>query len=732
MDVRLPDGTLLQNVPDGTTKAELVAKLKRNGFDTSGLEPELAVKAGQSINQAVDSLPRQLGLTARYGLEGLANSAQLVTEPLRYVTDKLAPDRTQTLSGLITGSARPPKSTPLGVQATKLADWLGLPAPQSATERVVGDATRLLAGTGGMLGTGQLLNKGPQLAQAAGELLTQQPAAQLASAAGAGLAGGASREAGGSTGGQVAASVLGALGGAGVAAGTSALANQAVRLKNALMTPAQMDIQLGGLLKSVDVDYSQIPERVRQSLRAELGGALKANQELDPAAVARLLDFQRNNLTPTRGMVSLDPVQITREQNLAKMAANSSDTVLQGLPRLQNQNNAQLITNLNQAGANNGNLMGAGAQAIGAIQGKDNVLKQGVTAAYDAARAMPGGTTQLDRKPVVDAIYNALVQENKLAFLPENISSMLNDVSRGVVRVSGQDVAVPFDANALDNLMTMLATAQRGTADGNVKAALTIARKALDGVPITPIKPTLGGNQLVTQPMAQAMQAADGQAGQFMDAIRQAKASAAQRFGWQESGRPIEAALNGAQPDDFVRKFVIGGTLKDARDLAANAPVEPIKNALVAYLKDKALNGAADEVGKFSQSAFNKALNGLVDSGKARLFFSSDEIEQLRSMARAASYMQAQPVGSAVNNSNSGALLLGRGMDALAGLAGKLPFGQSMVVDPLQNIAVSLRQKQAQNLLPGLLAEQAKTPFLSGLAGPAAALGGLLAAPPTQ
>lgn len=31
MDVRLPDGTVIQNVPDGTTKADLVAKLKSNG-----------------------------------------------------------------------------------------------------------------------------------------------------------------------------------------------------------------------------------------------------------------------------------------------------------------------------------------------------------------------------------------------------------------------------------------------------------------------------------------------------------------------------------------------------------------------------------------------------------------------------------------------------------------------------------------------------------------------------
>jgi hypothetical protein len=33
MDVRLPDGTLIQNVPDGTTKADLAARLKSNGMN---------------------------------------------------------------------------------------------------------------------------------------------------------------------------------------------------------------------------------------------------------------------------------------------------------------------------------------------------------------------------------------------------------------------------------------------------------------------------------------------------------------------------------------------------------------------------------------------------------------------------------------------------------------------------------------------------------------------------
>lgn len=40
MDVKLPDGTILQNVPEGTTKADLVAKLKANGYDVSKLSPQ--------------------------------------------------------------------------------------------------------------------------------------------------------------------------------------------------------------------------------------------------------------------------------------------------------------------------------------------------------------------------------------------------------------------------------------------------------------------------------------------------------------------------------------------------------------------------------------------------------------------------------------------------------------------------------------------------------------------
>lgn len=42
MDVRLPDGTVIKNVPDGMSKADLTAKLKSNGYDVSKLEAPVA------------------------------------------------------------------------------------------------------------------------------------------------------------------------------------------------------------------------------------------------------------------------------------------------------------------------------------------------------------------------------------------------------------------------------------------------------------------------------------------------------------------------------------------------------------------------------------------------------------------------------------------------------------------------------------------------------------------
>lgn len=678
-------------------------------------EAPVAVKAGAATSNILSDVPRQVGLAARYGIEGLANAAQVVTEPIRYLQDLVTPDRRRSVQDLVTGKAAPPKSMPLGVVASQFADAIGLPKPADANERVIGDATRLMAGAGGLGGAARSAAAVPGFVGRAGQLLSANMERQVASAAGAGLAGGSVREAGGGPVQQGVASFVGGVAG-GMAPGAVNGGANAVRSLFNKPSPQQLDQQISVLLQRADVDYSALPGAARSALRNDLADALRAGQELDPQAVRRLADFRAVGATPTRGMVSQNPVQITNEQNLAKIGANSSDAGLSGLALLQNRNNGTLIRNLNDAGANQGDLFRAGEVSIGGIRGRDAAMQANVNQLYGNVRNMAGGDIPLDRKPFIDNVFGALQRENRMAFLPKELGDTLNQIS------SGQ---TPFTPQTVDMLKTMFATASRGATDGNVRAAIGIARNALENTPVN--LPPLGPS-VVTGTQGAALQGATGQARGVLDAMNQARQAAAQRFAWQESARPIDAALGGAQPDRFVRQYVIGGTLDDARAVAQNAPVNEVKNAILAHLKEKALNGAADEVGKFSQSAYNKALRDIGER-KLALFFTPEEMGQLNAVGRVASYAQVQPVGSAVNNSNSGALVLGKAYDALMGLANKVPVIGPNLVPPIRNIEIAVRNRQAQNVLPGLLATVEQQPLGSGLLLPGIAAGGLLAAP---
>lgn len=706
MDVRLPDGTVISGVPDNITKAELVAKLKANGYDTSGLEPA-SVNAGGALNQ----IPRQVGLTARSALQGLGGSAEIVTEPIRQIA--------------LRGSGEP-----LSKLAGRFADSVGLPSPQTADERTVSKATELGFGGAGMVGatrTGANVLTG--VARDVMGKLSAGPATQVAAGAGAGAAGQASEEAGGTPLQQTGAAVVGGLGGAGVAGLANMVRDGAKSLGarvTAAMKPESIDIQVKSILKRGGQDWDTLPLNVRNALRDELKAAVSTGKDLDPQAVGRLADFMRVGATPTRGTVSLDPVQITREKNLSKIGANSGDGSLQGLARIENENNTALINALNKQGAGNVSALDAGRSAVDSILGKDAQMGRGVSALYREARDMPGGDTPLAKGELINNIFANLARENKMAFLPAEVGTMLNTISKGTTVVNGVEYPVPFTANTLDNLMTTIATAQRGSKDGNVRAALGLVRDAIENTQIAPVKRDFGGSQLVTPGVANQMQAADAAPGQFMDALNKAREAARNRFGWQESSRPISGALDGMEPDGFINKFVIGGTVADAKSVAENAPKSAVRDALLTHLKDKALSGATDEVGKFSQSAFNKALKSLGDE-KLALFFSPDEIAQLKAVGRVASYTQVQPVGSAVNNSNSGALIGGRAVDLLNGLAGKIPFGRQAIVEPVVNIGNSLAQRSAQKVLPGLIVDPQKDPAINKLMLPALGAAGLLA-----
>ena len=687
--VNAPDGqSFTVNAPEGSTEQQAIEYVQKNLYKPT------SVTAGKAIN----SIPRQLGLAARYVLEGPAQTAQIFTEPV---------------AALMRGAGA--KVRPTGEQASALADWLGLPRPQSANERVIGDASRLVTGGGAMLRGAQAASAIPGVAGKVFASLASNPTQQLGAAAGAGLAGGSSREAGGDSLMQAGASLLGGVAGGLTPSAVSGVANAGRRILAPALNPHQIDIKLTETLGKAGVDYSKLPGQVQRQLRDELAASLQAGKQLDPQAVSRLADFKAVGATPTRGMISQNPVQITREMNLAKVGANSADDSLHGMAMIQNRNNAQLIGNLNDLGANRGDVLRAGETVTGSILGRQAGLRGSEQSLWDTAKSSPGYKQPISAGVLSD-VNAALDSEGLMPFMNPTISRYIKAFQMGE----------PFTPQAYKNLQSMLS--KETMKGGNEGAAASLAARVMRDGDLMPAGFQAGGNALVNQGTASHVRGVDDAATGAIDAVNAARRATRAAYSYEDSSPLVRSVLSDGRTSDPMRiaqSYIIGGTAKEAKDVIQQVGPQgmaPIKEAILGHLKDKAISGASDETGKFSQAAFNRALNA-IGKDKLALIFSPEEFHALKTNARVASLMMSQPVGSAVNNSNSGALLLGRGMDLL----NKIPVVGPLAGPSLKNIEVSLRQRQAANYQPGLLKIEPRPPLLNGLLLPGmVASGGLL------
>jgi hypothetical protein len=329
----------------------------------------------------------------------------------------------------------------------------------------------------------------------------------------------------------------------------------------------------------------------------------------------------------------------------------------------------------------------------------------------------------LDRGAFLNQAFGNLARENKTAFLPDQVGNMLNQLGKGKITVGGQEFPVPFNVDTIDNLKTMLSAASRASNDGNQRAALAAVRDALEMA--QPRAPMSTGPAIVTQQQAAAARTGDA-AADAMQAFDTARGFARDRRQWQESARFIEDALNGAAPDKFVQKHIIGGTVDELariRQTFGNDPtvMASIKQQMVDYIRQQ--GGVEDGFTKFSSAAMQKALDRLGDR-KLAMFFDNQEIQQLRAAVSVGRSMQVQPIGSAVNNSNTAGTMLGQ----LLSYGRNVPIIGPNIAQPLESLAMRFELGRMKNLTPGLLSQ----PQLTGPALPNPMTAGLLAAPALQ
>lgn len=668
----LHDGTRLE-FPDGTDPAVIQRTVKSV---MSSRAPQETKPAVVSAGEQLRAVPRALGLNARAAIKGVAAIPAMLTDGVGAAYNIAADAMPGDGRGFRFGLTMPALDS--------LLTKAGLPEPNTPTERVASDIMAMASGTAGTVKAAEkaaaLL---PGAAKAAAQAMAARPGVQLAGAATAGAAGGSVREAGGGPGEQFVASLAGGLAGGAAAdkvgAGVNALARrltpQPVRLREA-------DLKISLALERSGVDWTQVPERIRQQLRQEVAGALDGGTRLDPAALRRLLAYKATGTTPTVGQLKQDPGLITREKNLAKTGANSTDPRLQQLPALENANTSRLLSLLDEAGAGSGvRPQDASGQAINALSGLEATARGNINALYSAARDSSGRSLPLNHGFFNQRVSQLLDDANVGSFLPADIRNKLNAMASGR---PGYGLTV----DSAEQLKTSIGKLQRGSNDGNMRAALGLVRQALDETPLADsIRSNIDNLPAVPGAVPPSTAGAGQEAVKAFGAARSANRQWMQQV---EANPALRAVVEGVEPDQFFQRYVIGkqASAAEVRDLVGMLNPQArasMKNAVAKYLKDAA-TGGDDDIIKFGGKSFRDALRAVED--KLPALFSTEEIQQLRSIAAVSKYMQAQPAGSAVNNSNSGALMLGRGLDMLDAAAQKIPFGgRDVITGVLQGMA---------------------------------------------
>ncbi len=164
-------------------------KALQGGLDADTIAEMDAVVGMPAKRGLGKEVGRQLGLTARYGIEGIAS-------PFATVANIPA-----AASNAIFGTEFPEQNQAVSQGLTSM----GLPQPGNGTERVVGDVSRALAGTA----TGGPISKLAGAPQYVADAFSSKLGTQAASAIGASGASGLTREAGGGPIAQLSAALVG-------------------------------------------------------------------------------------------------------------------------------------------------------------------------------------------------------------------------------------------------------------------------------------------------------------------------------------------------------------------------------------------------------------------------------------------------------------------------------------------------------------------------------------------
>lgn len=379
----------------------------------------------------------------------------------------------------------------------------------------------------------------------------------------------------------------------------------------------------------------------------------------------------------TEGQATGDPVIISNEMNRRGKPGN--EALIQRL----NEQNAQLTDNLTalreQAApdAFGTKPIEHGQTLIDSYKEINKVLESDIGAKYQALRDAAGGQFPVDAPQLLKNVEKSLKKQ------------LLTNDAKGLSQFKELQRLADENAMTFEDFLSLrknLGNVARTAQDGNVRTAAGLMIDELEKLPLSKQAAAL-------KPLAD-----------------EARTAARNRFEMLRKDPAMKAAVDDSIPaDKFAQKFVINGVNKNVQQMIANlgenSPAhQTMRATIIDHLREKA--GVAREGGNFTQAGYNKALTNLDNMNNLNVVMDGNTANQLKTLGNVASYIQHQPKGSFVNNSNSTvAYLADKAAGALETMGnvvggGKvgLPIG-TMIRSKAQEIKAT--QAAQQSLKPG-------------------------------
>lgn len=412
------------------------------------------------------------------------------------------------------------------------------------------------------------------------------------------------------------------------------------------------------------IDLSTIPKAILDDVRGNVTSALKRGKTPDAATLARVAEGKAvlgADSGLMTGQASRDPQLFARELDLRGI--QGAGKPIADRLALQNQRFIDALGKKGAAGAPDA--YDAGSSAITSLQALDKQLSADVTAAYGKFRLHGGATLDVPLQPLAQKFGEVID-----TFGRENIPGAVMSRLESYGLMGGKQTKV-FDLLEADKLIKTI-NANIDPMKGPQTAALGSLRSGL------------------SQSIDLAETQTQGASGPAADLLREAISKAKARFSLHDAVPALEAASKdrGAQ-EAFVRQYVTGNSasidsVASMVKLLSPDALDAVRRNVLASIMESAAPGAVrgSDAAKFSQAGYRRALDAIGDR-KLATIFGSDGLAQLRQIGRVSEWAQAQPAGSAVNNSNTGAAV----MNLVQGLSGKgNPLSQKIMSMPGANI----------------------------------------------